>query len=207
MTKKANTTDAIATDAQRSNMQAAALAAHKAIDKAVKATLDKDKLALAWRDMVAETYGNYKYATAPSGTVTNAHKPAFVAIKEDAFIAKHGADALAFANDPTIGSAAKMKTGKFRGKTKKYIQAQKNVPLKQLRDAVTVAEKNLEAGKKSGTRTKKQNVDTVANALQTIANLLKKDLKDLDNTTTAQQRNWLATVVKNAKKNQGFKLK
>ena len=52
MTKKANTTDAIATDAQRSNMQAAALAAHKAIDKAVKAALDKDKLALAWRDMV-----------------------------------------------------------------------------------------------------------------------------------------------------------
>lgn len=183
-----------------------------AMDKSAKAELSKDDAAIAWRDDIGATFGNYAYATGPqsvSGNMGRVHKDMNNLIIQAAFTAKHDAATWDFMTNSEIGGAAKMSKGHFRGKTKQYIQAQKNVPLAAMRKAVIAAEANKAAGTSGKAKTRKvvSDIDTVSKAIQTLYNHTIKALDKLDNTTNAKQRNWLAAMVKNAEKSQGISIK
>tara|TARA_R110000765_G_scaffold310927_1_gene404152 strand:- start:142 stop:795 length:654 start_codon:yes stop_codon:yes gene_type:complete len=183
-----------------------------AMDKSAKADVSKDDAAIIWRDDIDATFGNYAYATGPqsvSGNMGRVHKDMNNLIIQAAFTAKHDAATWDFMTNKEIGGAAKMSKGHFRGKTKKYIQAQKQVPLIAMRKAVVAAEANKAAGTSGNAKKRKvvSDIDTVSKAIQTLYNHTIKALDKLDNTTNAKQRNWLAAMVKNAEKSQGISIK
>ena len=199
MVKKTKATDL---NAQVTSLVKVSTTTLSAIDAYKTESDNVDKAALAWRDTVASTFGKFEYTKSPQGdkNAPIAHKEAYRAILAGTFIARHSKELHAFITDTKIGAGAEMM---FSGtlQTKKYIQQQKGQSLKSLLDAVARAEKNIKTGKGANSRNRKDNIVSVADAMQKIFNIAELTATDkLDKTTDAKLRNRLATMARELNK-------
>tara|TARA_R100001377_G_C3152893_1_gene96946 strand:+ start:26 stop:658 length:633 start_codon:yes stop_codon:yes gene_type:complete len=195
MVKKTKTTDLNTLIAPFVEVSTATLGA---IDAYKTESDNVDKSALAWRDTVASTFGKFEYTKSPQGdkSAPLAHKQAYKAIIAGTFIARHGREMHAFITNTKIGGGAETLFGGTL-QTKSYCQQQKGQPLKTLLNAVARAEKNIKTGKGANSRSKKDNIVSIADRLQGVYNMVAiLPLAKLDKTTTAKMRNDITKTLK-----------